>query len=55
LEASAQRAFAAALAGEVPAPATLTRFMPGPPVDGYWHGRAGLEHAGLMHISEKHV
>ena len=48
-------AFAAALAGEVPAPATLTRFMPGPPVDGYWHGRAGLEHAGLMHISEKHV
>jgi hypothetical protein len=37
-------AFQAALAGDAPAADTLTRFMPGPPVDGYWHGRAGLEH-----------
>jgi collagenase-like PrtC family protease len=27
--------------GEIPA--DLARLMPGPPVDGYWHGRAGLE------------
>ena len=35
-------AFHAALAGD--AHADLTRFMPGAPVDGYWHGRAGLEY-----------
>lgn len=37
-------AFAAALAGDAAAAAGLARVMPGPPVDGYWHGRAGLEH-----------
>jgi collagenase-like PrtC family protease len=36
--------FQAALAGET-VPAELTRLMPGAPVDGYWHGRAGLEHS----------
>ncbi len=35
-------AFHAALAGDANV-ADLTRFMPGAPVDGYWHGRAGLE------------
>ncbi len=35
-------AFRAALAGDTPA--DLTRFMPGAPVDGYWHGRAGLDY-----------
>jgi collagenase-like PrtC family protease len=35
-------AFQAALAGD--AHADLTRFMPGAPVDGYWHGRPGLEY-----------
>jgi hypothetical protein len=35
-------AFHAALAGD--AHADLTRFMPGAPVDGYWHGRPGLEY-----------
>jgi collagenase-like PrtC family protease len=35
-------AFQAALAGETHA--ELTRFMPGAPVDGYWHGRPGLEY-----------
>ena len=37
-------AFEAALAGDAAAAAGLARVMPGPPVDGYWHGRAGLEH-----------
>jgi collagenase-like PrtC family protease len=37
-------AFAEALAGDAAAAAGLARVMPGPPVDGYWHGRAGLEH-----------
>lgn len=37
------QAFAAALAGEE-APVDLAPFMPGPPVDGYWHGRPGLEY-----------
>jgi len=36
-------AFQAALAGEAGAAETLVRIMPGSPVDGYWHGRAGLE------------
>lgn len=36
-------AFRAALAGEAVA-ADLTRLMPGSPVDGYWHGGAGLEY-----------
>jgi len=37
-------AFRAALAGEAGAADALARVMPGPAVDGYWHGRAGLEH-----------
>jgi len=37
-------AFHAALADEA-IPADWTRLMPGAPVDGYWHGRAGLEHS----------
>ncbi|MHB0973458.1 MAG: U32 family peptidase [Thiobacillus sp.] len=37
-------AFSAALAGEAGAADALARVMPGPAVDGYWHGRAGLEH-----------
>ena len=41
-------AFRAALAGEAAAD-TLTRLMPGPAVDGYWHGRAGLEHNTEKH------
>jgi hypothetical protein len=36
-------AFEAALAGETTAADRLAQIMPGPPVDGYWHGRAGLE------------
>ena len=48
-------AFRAALAGEDGAAEKLARVMPGPAVDGYWHGRAGLEHAGLMHGAEKHA
>jgi len=36
-------AFDAALAGDADAAAALARVMPGPAVDGYWHGRAGLE------------
>ncbi|MEW6415646.1 MAG: U32 family peptidase [Pseudomonadota bacterium] len=36
-------AFDAALAGDADAAAALARIMPGPAVDGYWHGRAGLE------------
>ena len=35
-------AFHVALGGD--AHADLTRFMPGAPVDGYWHGRPGLEY-----------
>ena len=41
---SVVEAFQAALAGEPVAASTLARIMPGPPVDGYWHGRAGLEY-----------
>lgn len=37
-------AFQAALAGEPGTPGDMTRIMPAPPVDGYWHGRAGLEY-----------
>jgi len=48
-------AFQAALAGETHAAEKLARVMPGPAVDGYWHGRAGLEHAGLIHGTEKHA
>ena len=40
----AVEAFRAALAGEDGAADRLARVMPGPPVDGYWHGRAGLEY-----------
>lgn len=36
-------AFQAALMGEAGAADGLLRIMPGAPVDGYWHGRAGLE------------
>jgi collagenase-like PrtC family protease len=45
-------AFRAALAGEREAAHSLARIMPGPVVDGYWHGRAGLEHAGQVHGKE---
>jgi collagenase-like PrtC family protease len=38
-------AFQAALAGEGGAVDALARVMPGTAVDGYWHGRAGLEHS----------
>ena len=38
-------AFQAALAGEDGAADALARVMPSAPVDGYWHGRAGLEHS----------
>ncbi len=48
-------AFWAALAGEDGAAEKLARVMPGPAVDGYWHGRAGLESAGLIHGAEKHA
>jgi hypothetical protein len=37
-------AFDAALHGAADAAADLARVLPGPAVDGYWHGRAGLEH-----------
>jgi collagenase-like PrtC family protease len=37
-------AFQAALAGGHEAAGALARVMPGPAVDGYWHGRAGLEY-----------
>lgn len=36
-------AFDAALDGDPDAAAGLSRVMPGPAVDGYWHGRPGLE------------
>ena len=42
-------AFQAALAGETGAAGKLARVMPGPAVDGYWHGRAGLEHSTEKH------
>lgn len=42
-------AFRAALAGEHNAAEMLARFMPGQPVDGYWHGRAGLENSHESH------
>jgi collagenase-like PrtC family protease len=38
-------AFATALNGDSGGAAALQRVMPGPPIDGYWHGRAGLEYA----------
>ena len=38
-------AFRAALAGEARAAEKLARVMPGPAVDGYWHGQAGLDHS----------
>ncbi|MDP2266076.1 MAG: U32 family peptidase [Thiobacillus sp.] len=42
-------AFQAALAGERTAAEVLTRLMPGPAVDGYWHGRPGLENSMEKH------
>ncbi len=42
-------AFQAALSGDTGAAARLERVMPGPSVDGYWHGRAGLELAKDSH------
>lgn len=45
-------AFQAALAGEVGAADRLARFMPAPAVDGYWHGRAGLDNTELKHGTE---
>lgn len=39
-------AFEAALGGEATAAARLAKVLPGPSVDGYWHGHAGLEHRG---------
>ncbi len=38
------KAFDAVLAGDTAAAAGLAKVMPGASVDGYWHGRAGLEH-----------
>jgi collagenase-like PrtC family protease len=38
-------AFQAALAGEPTDAEALARVMPGRAVDGYWHGRAGLEYS----------
>ena len=42
-------AFRAALAGDTHAADSLARIMPGRPVDGYWHGLAGLEHNTESH------
>ena len=42
-------AFQAALAGEPTDAGALARVMPGRAVDGYWHGRAGLEHSTENH------
>ena len=42
-------AFDAALAGDTGATAGLAKVMPGPAVDGYWHGRAGLEQDAVQH------
>lgn len=43
------KAFDAALAGDSAAAAGLAKAIPGPSVDGYWHGRAGLEHNAAQH------
>lgn len=43
------KAFDAALAGDSAAAAGLAKAIPGPSVDGYWHGRAGLEHDAAQH------
>lgn len=43
------KAFDAALAGDTAAAAGLAKVMPGALVDGYWHGRAGLEHDAAQH------
>jgi len=42
-------AFQAALAGEPGAANALAAIMPGPAVDGYWHGHAGLENSMEKH------
>ena len=42
-------AFQAALAGEPTTTDVFARIMPGPAVDGYWHGRAGLENSMENH------
>ena len=42
-------AFQAALVGEGGAADALVRVMPGAAVDGYWHGRAGLENSMEQH------
>ena len=42
-------AFHATLAGDADAASVLARVMPGPAVDGYWHGRAGLENPPGKH------
>ena len=42
-------AYQAALAGDAHASDTLARIMPGPAVDGYWHGRAGLVNSLEQH------
>jgi collagenase-like PrtC family protease len=42
-------AFDASLAGDTGASAGLARLMPGPAVDGYWHGRAGLDQDAAQH------
>jgi collagenase-like PrtC family protease len=44
------RSFDAALAGDTAAAAGLEKIMPGPSVDGYWHGRAGLERGAARHV-----
>ncbi|MFP5380963.1 MAG: U32 family peptidase [Gammaproteobacteria bacterium] len=44
------RAFDAALAGDTAAAAGLAKVMPGPSVDGYWHGRAGLEQDAAQYV-----
>ena len=43
-------AFDAALAGDANAAVRLAKAMPGPAVDGYWHGRAGLESSVASHV-----
>jgi collagenase-like PrtC family protease len=43
------KAYDAALAGDASAAAGLAKVMPGASVDGYWHGRAGLEHDATQH------
>ncbi len=43
------KAFDAVLAGDTAAAAGLAKVMPGTSVDGYWHGRAGLEHDAAQH------